>query len=224
MKVLIVEDDKNLSKLIAKRLKEEGYDVAQAYDAEEGLNYANYEDFDIIILDLMLPKMSGFYIIESLRNKKIKTPILVLSAKDSVEDKVKGLSLGADDYLTKPFSFPELLARIQALVRRSKDIDEISKLKYHDLVMDLLKKEVYRGNKKIDLTAKEYELLKYLMENAEKIVTRNMILANVFDIDFDIESNVVDVQIHRLRDKIDKGFDKKLIHTVRGFGYVLKAN
>jgi len=224
MKVLIIEDDKNLSKLIAKRLKEEGYDVVQAYDAEEGLNYANYEDFDIIILDLMLPKMSGFYIIESLRNKKIKTPILVLSAKDSVEDKVKGLSLGADDYLTKPFSFPELLARIQALVRRSKDIDEISKLKYHDLVMDLLKKEVYRGNKKIDLTAKEYELLKYLMENAEKIVTRNMILANVFDIDFDIESNVVDVQIHRLRDKIDKGFDKKLIHTVRGFGYVLKAN
>jgi len=224
MKVLIVEDDKNLSKLIAKRLKEEGYDVVQAYDAEEGLNYANYENFDIIILDLMLPKMSGFYIIESLRNKKIKTPILVLSAKDSVEDKVKGLSLGADDYLTKPFSFPELLARIQALVRRSKDIDEISKLKYHDLVMDLLKKEVYRGNKKIDLTAKEYELLKYLMENAEKIVTRNMILANVFDIDFDIESNVVDVQIHRLRDKIDKGFDKKLIHTVRGFGYVLKAN
>jgi DNA-binding response OmpR family regulator len=224
MKVLIVEDDKNLSKHIAKRLKEEGYDVVQAYDAEEGLNYANYEDFDIIILDLMLPKMSGFYIIESLRNKKIKTPILVLSAKDSVEDKVKGLSLGADDYLTKPFSFPELLARIQALVRRSKDIDEISKLKYHDLVMDLLKKEVYRGNNKIDLTAKEYELLKYLMENAEKIVTRNMILANVFDIDFDIESNVVDVQIHRLRDKIDKGFDKKLIHTVRGFGYVLKAN
>jgi DNA-binding response OmpR family regulator len=224
MKVLIVEDDKNLSKLIAKRLKEEGYDVVQAYDAEEGLNYANYENFDVIILDLMLPKMSGFYIIESLRNKKIKTPILVLSAKDSVEDKVKGLSLGADDYLTKPFSFPELLVRIQALVRRSKDIDEISKLKYHDLVMDLLKKEVYRGNKKIDLTAKEYELLKYLMENAEKIVTRNMILANVFDIDFDIESNVVDVQIHRLRDKIDKGFDKKLIHTVRGFGYVLKAN
>ncbi len=224
MKVLIVEDDKNLSKLTAKRLKEEGYDVVQAYDAEEGLNYANYENFDIIILDLMLPKMSGFYIIESLRNKKIKTPILVLSAKDSVEDKVKGLSLGADDYLTKPFSFPELLARIQALVRRSKDIDEISKLKYRDLTMDLLKKEVYRGNKKIDLTAKEYELLKYLMENAEKIVTRNMILANVFDIDFDIESNVVDVQIHRLRDKIDKGFDKKLIHTVRGFGYVLKAN
>ena len=224
MKILVVEDDKNLSKLIAKRLKEEGYDVVQAYDAEEGLNYANYENFDVIILDLMLPKMSGFYIIESLRNKKIKTPILVLSAKDSVEDKVKGLSLGADDYLTKPFSFPELLARIQALVRRSKDIDEISKLKYYDLTMDLLKKEVYRGNKKIDLTAKEYELLKYLMENAEKIVTRNMILANVFDIDFDIESNVVDVQIHRLRDKIDKGFDKKLIHTVRGFGYVLKAN
>ncbi len=224
MKVLIIEDDKNLSHLIRKRLKEERFEVTQAFDAEEGLSFALYDNFDIIILDLMLPKMSGFQVIESLRNKKIKTPILILSAKESTEDKVKGLELGADDYLTKPFSFPELVARINALIRRSKSIEDISKLRYEDLSIDLLKKEVYRGNKKIDLTAKEFELLKYLVENAETIVTRNMILANVFDIDFDIESNIVDVQIHRLRDKIDKGFEKKLIHTVRGFGYVLKSN
>lgn len=223
MKVLIIEDDKNLSHLIKKRLKEE-FEVTQAFDAEEGLSYAFYDNYDVIILDLMLPKMSGFQVIESLRNKKIKTPILILSAKENIEDKVKGLELGADDYLTKPFSFPELIARINALIRRSKSIEDISKLKYEDLVIDLLKKEVYRGNKKIDLTAKEFELLKYLVENAERIVTRNMILSHVFDIDFDIESNVVDVQIHRLRDKIDKGFEKKLIHTVRGFGYVLKFN
>lgn len=223
MKVLIIEDDKNLSHLIKKRLKEE-FEVTQAFDAEEGLSYALYDNYDVIILDLMLPKMSGFQVIESLRNKKIKTPILILSAKENIGDKVKGLELGADDYLTKPFSFPELIARINALIRRSKSIEDISKLRYEDLVIDLLKKEVYRGNKKIDLTAKEFELLKYLVENAERIVTRNMILSHVFDIDFDIESNVVDVQIHRLRDKIDKGFEKKLIHTVRGFGYVLKSN
>ncbi len=224
MKVLIIEDDKNLSHLIKKRLKEEGFEVVQTFDAEEGLSYVLYDNYDVIILDLMLPKMSGFYVIENLRNKKIKTPILILSAKESTEDKVKGLELGADDYLTKPFSFPELVARINALIRRSKTIEDISKLKYEDLIIDLLKKEVYRGNKKIDLTSKEFELLKYLVENAERIITRNMILSNVFEIDFDIESNVVDVQIHRLRDKIDKGFERKLIHTVRGFGYVLKYN
>ncbi|WP_297887420.1 response regulator transcription factor [Sulfurihydrogenibium sp.] len=224
MKVLIVEDDKELSNLIVKRLKEEGFSVNQAFDAEEGLSYATYESYDIIILDIMLPKMSGYQVIESLKNKKIKTPILVLSAKGEIEDKVKGLQLGADDYLTKPFSFPELIARLHALIRRSKNIEEISKLKYADLTMDLLKKEVYRNGKKIDLTAKEFELLKYLLENAERIITRNMILENVFDIDFDIESNVVDVHIHRLRDKVDKGFEKKLIHTVRGFGYVLKSD
>ncbi|MGC8868373.1 MAG: response regulator transcription factor [Sulfurihydrogenibium sp.] len=224
MKILIVEDDKELSNLIAKRLKDEGFTVQQAFDAEEGISYATYDNYDVIILDIMLPKMSGYQVIEHLKNKKIKTPILVLSAKGEIEDKVKGLQLGADDYLTKPFSFPELIARIQALIRRSKNIEEISKLKYADLTMDLLKKEVYRNGKKIDLTAKEFELLKYLLENAERIVTRNMILENVFDIDFDIESNVVDVHIHRLRDKVDKGFEKKLIHTVRGFGYVLKSN
>jgi DNA-binding response OmpR family regulator len=224
MKILIVEDDKELSNLIAKRLKDEGFTVQQAFDAEEGISYATYDNYDVIILDIMLPKMSGYQIIEYLKNKKIKTPILVLSAKGEIEDKVKGLQLGADDYLTKPFSFPELIARIQVLIRRSKNIEEISKLKYADLTMDLFKKEVYRNGKKIDLTAKEFELLKYLLENAERIVTRNMILENVFDIDFDIESNVVDVHIHRLRDKVDKSFEKKLIHTVRGFGYVLKSN
>ncbi|MDM7273155.1 response regulator transcription factor [Sulfurihydrogenibium azorense] len=224
MKVLIIEDDKELSHLIAKRLKEEGFAVQQAFDAEEGMSYATYEEYDVIVLDIMLPKMSGYEVIRQLREKKVKTPILVLSAKGEIEDKVKGLQLGADDYLTKPFSFPELIARINALIRRTKNIEEISKLKYADLTIDLLKKEVYRNGKKINLTAKEFELLKYLVENSERIITRNMILENVFDIDFDIDSNVVDVHIHRLREKIDKGFEKKLIHTVRGFGYVLKSD
>ncbi|ACN98402.1 transcriptional activator protein CopR [Sulfurihydrogenibium azorense Az-Fu1] len=224
MKVLIIEDDKELSHLIAKRLKEEGFAVQQAFDAEEGMSYATYEEYDVIVLDIMLPKMSGYEVIRQLREKKVKTPILVLSAKGEIEDKVKGLQLGADDYLTKPFSFPELIARINALIRRTKTIEEISKLKYADLTIDLLKKEVYRNGKKINLTAKEFELLKYLVENSERIITRNMILENVFDIDFDIDSNVVDVHIHRLREKIDKRFEKKLIHTVRGFGYVLKSD
>jgi DNA-binding response OmpR family regulator len=224
MKVLIIEDDKELSHLIAKRLKEEGFAVQQAFDEEEGMSYATYEEYDVIVLDIMLPKMSGYEVIRQLREKKVKTPILVLSAKGEIEDKVKGLQLGADDYLTKPFSFPELIARINALIRRTKNIEEISKLKYADLTIDLLKKEVYRNGKKINLTAKEFELLKYLVENSERIITRNMILENVFDIDFDIDSNVVDVHIHRLREKIDKGFEKKLIHTVRGFGYVLKSD
>lgn len=224
MKVLIIEDDKELSHLIAKRLKEEGFAVQQAFDAEEGMSYATYEEYDVIVLDIMLPKISGYEVIRQLREKKVKTPILVLSAKGEIEDKVKGLQLGADDYLTKPFSFPELIARINALIRRTKNIEEISKLKYADLTIDLLKKEVYRNGKKINLTAKEFELLKYLVENSERIITRNMILENVFDIDFDIDSNVVDVHIHRLREKIDKGFEKKLIHTVRGFGYVLKSD
>lgn len=224
MRVLVVEDDSKLLNLISKKLKEEGFEVDKAKDAEEGLNYILYQNYDVIILDVMLPKMSGFQIIETVRRKGIKTPILILSAKESVEDKVKGLSIGADDYLTKPFSFPELIARINALIRRTKNIEEFTKIKYADLTIDLVKKEVFRNNKKIDLTAKEFELLEYLAKNAEKIVTRNMILQNVFDINFDINSNIVDVHIFRLREKIDKGFDKKLIHTVRGFGYVLKAD
>jgi len=224
MRVLVVEDDNKLLNLISKKLKEEGFEVDKAKDAEEGLNYILYQNYDVIILDIMLPKMSGFQVIETVRKKGIKTPILILSAKESVEDKVKGLSIGADDYLTKPFSFPELIARINALIRRTKNIEEFTKIKYADLTIDLVKKEVFRNDKKIDLTAKEFELLEYLAKNAEKIVTRNMILQNVFDINFDINSNIVDVHIFRLREKIDKGFDKKLIHTVRGFGYVLKAD
>lgn len=224
MRVLLIEDDRILSDQIKKRLKEAGFDVVQTFDGEEALDYIKYETFDLIILDLMLPKIHGYSVLESIKSKNIHTPILILSAKSDVEDKVKGLSSGADDYLTKPFSFPELIARINALLRRTKKLEDITKLKYEDLTIDLVKKEVKRGDKKIDLTAKEFELLKYLVENAEKIITRNMILENVFDIDFEIESNIVDVHIHRLREKIDKKFDKKLIHTVRGFGYVLKSN
>lgn len=223
MKALLIEDDRVLSGQIAKRLKEVGFDVVQAYDGEEGLGFLEYDRYDIVILDLMLPKIHGYHILEKMRDKNISTPILILSAKSDVEDKVKGLSIGADDYLTKPFSFPELIARINALVRRSKKLEDTTKLKYEDLVIDLVKKEVKRNDRRIDLTSKEFELLKYFVENAEKIVTRNMILENVFDVNFEIESNVVDVHIHRLREKIDKKFERKLIHTVRGFGYVFKA-
>ncbi|MCX7739046.1 MAG: response regulator transcription factor [Hydrogenothermaceae bacterium] len=224
MRILLVEDDKVLSDQIAKRLRELNFNVAQTFDGEEALNYIKYEPFDIIILDLMLPKVHGYSILETIKVKDINTPILILSAKSEIEDKVRGLSIGADDYLTKPFSFPELIARINALLRRSKKLQDILKLKYEDLSLDVVKKEVRRGEKKIDLTAKEFDLLKYFLENAEKIVTRNMILENVFDIDFEIESNIVDVHIHRLREKIDKKFEKKLIHTIRGFGYVLKSD
>lgn len=224
MKILLVEDDKVLSNQIKKHLKEAGFDIVQTFDGEEALDYIKYETYDLIILDLMLPKVHGYSVLDVIKSRNIHTPVLILSAKSDVEDKVKGLSNGADDYLTKPFSFPELIARINALLRRTKKLENITKLKYEDLTIDLVKKEVRRADRKIDLTAKEFELLKYLVENAEKIVTRNMILENVFDIDFEIESNVVDVHIHRLREKIDKKFDRKLIHTVRGFGYVLKSN
>lgn len=224
MKILVIEDDRILSDQIKKRLEELGFNVVQVFDGDEAISYINYETYDLIILDLMLPKVHGYTVLETIKSKNLNTPILILSAKSDIEDKVKGLSIGADDYLTKPFSFPELVARINALLRRTKKLEDITKLKYEDLIIDIIKKEVKRGDKKIDLTAKEFDLLKYLVENAEKIVTRNMILENVFDIDFEIESNIVDVHIHRLREKIDKKFEKKLIHTVRGFGYVLKSN
>lgn len=224
MKILVIEDDRILSDQIKRRLEELGFNVVQVFDGDEAISYINYEAYDLIILDLMLPKVHGYTVLETIKSKNLNTPILILSAKSDIEDKVKGLSIGADDYLTKPFSFPELVARINALLRRTKKLEDITKLKYEDLIIDLIKKEVKRGDKKIDLTSKEFDLLKYLVENAEKIVTRNMILENVFDIDFEIESNIVDVHIHRLREKIDKKFEKKLIHTVRGFGYVLKSN
>lgn len=224
MKILLIEDDKVLSDQIKNRLEEAGFSVVQTFDGEEAIDYLKYETFDLVILDLMLPKIHGYLVLQVIKSKDKTIPIIILSAKSDVEDKVKGLSTGADDYLTKPFSFPELMARVNALLRRAKNIEDITKLKYDDITIDLVKKEVRRSDKKIDLTAKEFELLKYLVENAEKIVTRNMILGNVFDIDFEIESNIVDVHIHRLREKIDKKFEKKLIHTVRGFGYVLKSN
>lgn len=223
-RILLVEDDSVLSNQISRRLKELEFEVVQAYDGEEATQYINQESFDLIIIDLMLPKVHGYSILESIKSREINTPILILSAKSEVEDKVKGLSIGADDYLTKPFSFPELIARINALLRRTSKFQQTTKLKYEDLLIDIIKKEVKRGDKKIELTTKEFDLLKYLVENAEKIVTRNMILENVFGIDFEIESNIVDVHIHRLREKVDKKFDKKLIHTVRGFGYVLKSS
>jgi DNA-binding response OmpR family regulator len=179
------------------------------------------ENYDIAIIDIMLPKLNGFELIQKLREKANKTPIIVLSAKNATDDKVKGLELGADDYLTKPFAFSELLSRINAIYRRVNNIKE-TVLQYADLSLDILTREVTKDGKKIELQKKEYSLLEYLMRNAGRIVTKTMILESIWGYDFDPQTNVVDVLIHRLRKKIDDPFDKKLIHTVHGVGYVLK--
>lgn len=222
MRILIVEDEKKIADFIKRGLKEEGYAVDTAYDGEQGLFLAKTNEYDLILLDLMLPKMDGLTVCKRLKGDKISTPIIMLTAKDSVRDKVTGLDSGADDYLTKPFAFEELLARIRAMLRK-KDSAAPSKLKVADLEIDLVSHKVVRGGKEIELTAKEYALLEYLMHNEGVIVTRTMISEHVWDIDFDTFTNVIDVYINYLRNKIDSGFDKKLIQTIRGRGYMLKG-
>lgn len=221
MRILIIEDEKSLANLIKKGLQEEGYAVDIAYDGEEGLFMAENESYDGIILDLMLPLIDGMSILKKLRQAKNKTPILILSAKDTVIDKVEGLDSGADDYLTKPFSFEELLARLRVLLRRVKGLKS-SIVEIADLVIDLSTHEVKRGGKAIELTTKEYALLEYMVLNKNKILSRTDIVEHLYDYDFDLDSNIIDVFIYRLRTKIDNGFDKKLIHTIRGAGYMLK--
>lgn len=221
MRILIVEDQKKIASFIERGLKEEGYAVDVALDGIEGEWKALNNDYDLIILDIMLPGKDGIEICKSLKKNGVETPILILTAKDSVRDKVIGLDSGADDYLTKPFAFEELLARIRALLRRKK-IPKNDVLQIADLKLDRLKREVWRGNKKIELTSKEYALLEYLMLNAGNVVTRTMISEHVWNENFDSFTNVIDVYINYLRNKIDKGFGKKLIHTLRGAGYILK--
>ncbi len=221
MRLLVVEDEKTLAKLIKEGLEEEGFSVDLAYNGEDGKFMAENEPFDMIILDIMLPKISGVEILKSMRKKGIKTPVLMLTAKNDVEDKVSALNIGADDYLTKPFSFDELLARIKAVIRRNfneaSNIIEIS-----DLKIDLSTHEVKRANKSVELTAREYALLEYIALNKGKLLTRTDISEHIYNYEFDCDSNVIDVTITRLRKKIDKDFEKKLIHTVRGAGYILK--
>jgi heavy metal response regulator len=221
MRILVIEDEAKIAQFIKRGLKEEGYAVDVAQDGEEGHFHLSSNEYDIIILDLMLPKKDGMTLCRELRKEGNETPIIMLTAKDTVKDKVKGLDAGADDYLPKPFAFEELLARVRVLLRK-KDSRVQTQLKVEDLTLDLLTHKVTRGTKEIELTVKEYALLEYLMRNAGNIVTRTMISEHVWDINFDTFTNVIDVYINYLRNKIDSGFEDKMIHTVRGKGYLLK--
>ena len=221
MRILIIEDEKKIADFVKRGLKEEGYAPDVAHDGEEGHFLAKSNNYDLIILDLMLPKMDGITLCKKLRAERIATPIIMLTAKGTVKDKVTGLDSGADDYLAKPFAFEELLARIRALVRK-KESKEATKLEVADLLLDLLTHKVSRAGREIQLTTKEYALLEYLMRNAGTIVTRTMISEHVWDADFDTFTNVIDVYINYLRNKIDAAFEKKLIQTIRGRGYIIK--
>jgi two-component system OmpR family response regulator len=223
MRILIIEDDRKIAAFIHKGLKEAGFAVDHAADGVDGLFMAQTNPYDAIIIDLMLPGLDGLSIIERLRRKKIQTPVIILSARRSVDDRVKGLQAGGDDYLTKPFSFSELLARVQALIRRATQAGDPSALRVGDLKMDLLTREVFRGEVPIALPSREFALLEYLMRNAGRIISKTAILEHVYDYSFDPQTNVIDVLVCRLRNKVDKDFESKMIHTVRGMGYVLKA-
>jgi heavy metal response regulator len=221
MRILVVEDDKKVAGFIKKGLEEESYAVDVAYDGEDGLHFGSEGQYDLIILDIMLPKIDGLEILSQLRDQGKDTPILLLTAKDAVDDKVTGLNKGADDYLTKPFAFSELLARVRVLLRRGK-AEVKTTLMILDLTLDLVSHKVNRGGDEIELTGKEYGLLEYFMRNQEKVLTRTMIAEHVWDYNFDTFTNVIDVYINHLRKKIDKGRELKLLHTLRGVGYVMK--
>ncbi len=222
MRILVVEDDKKIASFVAKGLKEAGYAVDVAQDGPDGLDLGLSGVYDAAVVDIMLPGLDGLTLIERLRAKKNNTPVIILSAKRTVDDRVKGLQAGGDDYLTKPFSFSELLARIQALIRRDTRVAEPSTLTVGDLTIDLLAREAKRGGAVISLPAREFALLEYLMRHPGRIVSKTSILENIYDYSFDPQTNVVDVLVCRLRNKIDKDFDRKMLHTVRGMGYVLK--
>jgi len=224
MRVLLVEDDLKIASFVVKGLKEAGFAVDHAVDGEEGLHLALHEPYDAAIVDIMLPKLDGLTLIEKMREQRVNTPVIILSAKRSVDDRVKGLQSGGDDYLTKPFSFAELLARVQGLIRRSTRTSAPAQLKAGDLSMNLLTREVCRGGEKIDLQPREYTLLEYLMRNKNRVVSKTMILEHVWDYSFDPQTNVVDVLVCRLRNKVDRDFEKKFIQTIRGVGYVLKTS
>lgn len=222
MRVLLVEDDLKTASFISKGLKEAGYAVDHATDGEKGLHLALTEPYDAAIVDIMLPKMDGLSLIDEMRRQQLSTPVIILSAKRTVDDRVKGLQTGSDDYLTKPFAFAELLARVQGLIRRGSGVSEPTTLTVGELSMNLLTRQVVRGDQGIDLQPREFALLEYLMRNREKVVSKTMIMEHVWNYNFDPQTNVVEARICRLRDKIDKDFDTKLIHTIRGVGYVLK--
>lgn len=223
MKLLLIEDDKEAAKYLIKGLREQGYVIDHAASGKEGLFLAASETYDALIVDRMVPEVDGVTIIQTLRASGNQTPTLILTALDKVEERVKGLKAGADDYLVKPYSFTELLARLEAITRRKPSGNVATKLTCGELEMDLLSRTVKRGDKEIDLQAREFSLLEYLMRNCGQVVTRTMLLEHVWDYNFDPQTNVIDVHISRLRQKIDKGFDKSLIQTLRGAGYRLVA-
>jgi DNA-binding response OmpR family regulator len=222
MRVLVVEDERRLSGIIKRGLVEEGYAVDTAFDGEDAQFMAETTSYDVIILDIMLPKKDGIAVCKDLRAKKINTPILMLTARDSVEDRVKGLDSGADDYLIKPFAFSELLARVRALLRRE-SLSKTPRIQVGDLLLDTLTREAWRGDRKIDLTTKEYSILEYFMSHPNMVITRTMLEENGWDYEYDNMSNIIDVYIRRLRRKIDGDTDDSLIQTIRGAGYRLKT-
>ncbi len=224
MRVLVVEDDKKIASFVVKGLKQAGFAADHVLNAEEALEMAHVYPYDVAIIDIMLPGMDGVSLIETLRKQKINMPVVILSAKRSVDDRIKGLKAGGDDYITKPFSFSELLVRIHALLRRMSLSQSPVKLTVGDLSMDLLTREVLRAGKKIELQPREFSLLEYFMRNTGNVLSKTVIMEHVWDYHFDPQTNIVDVLVSRLRSKIDRGFDEKLIHTIRGVGYVLKTS
>ena len=222
MKILVIEDDKKTADFLLKALKEARYTTIHASDGRSGLMTAKTETFDLAIIDLMLPLVDGFTVIEKLRQAQISAPIIILSAKNSLEDKVRGLHSGGDLYLEKPFSVTELLANIQAQLRRSTMSAEPTSLTVADLTINLLTRKVVRSGVKIDLPPREYDLLEYLMRNSGRVVTKTMIMEHVWEYNFDPQTNVVETRIYKLREKVDKPFERELIHTVRGVGYILE--
>jgi DNA-binding response OmpR family regulator len=224
MRALLVEDDKTIAQFVARGLREAGFAVDHAADGEAGLTAALDHPYDVAIVDLMLPRRDGLSLIEELRRRGIMTPVLILSARREIDDRVRGLQTGGDDYLTKPFAFAELLARVQALMRRATRTPEPTTLKVDDLTLDLLSRRVTRGDTPLDLRPREFALLEYLMRNPGRVVSKTMILSHVWEYNFDPQTNIVDVLVSRLREKIDRPFEKKLLQTVRGVGYVLRGD
>jgi heavy metal response regulator len=223
VRALLIEDDDTIAEFVARGLREAGFAVDREGDGAAGLEAALRQSYDVAVVDVMLPKRDGLSVIEELRRRGVTTPVLILSARRSVDDRVRGLQSGGDDYLTKPFAFAELLARVQALVRRASRTAEPTTLTVDDLVLDLLSRRVSRADTTIDLRPREFALLEYLMRNAGKVVSKTMILSHVWEYNFDPQTNIVDVLVSRLREKVDRPFDKKLLQTVRGVGYVLRG-
>ncbi|HHL39015.1 MAG TPA: response regulator transcription factor [Deltaproteobacteria bacterium] len=220
MRILLVEDEKKVASFIKRGLEQEGYAVDVSVDGEEGLLYAKANEYDVIILDILLPRKNGLEVLKELKEARISSPVILLTALDSVEDRVKGLDLGADDYLPKPFAFEELLARVRALMRRGGE--GVPVLEFEDLSLNPLTRKARRGDREIELTLKEYALLEYLLRNPNRVLSRALIAEHIWDQTFDSETNIVDVYINRLRSKLDHDPKRRLIHTVRGVGYVLK--